>query len=124
MDLMQRAGFFARFARGLRLQHVEVSGQAGAAFRVIDSAEVEFSDCAARTPDLHHPIVLLDNVTHAFVHGCRAQAGSSIFLQVDGERSADIVLRGNHLPCPQPIALGADAQLDAVWTDDFWRRTL
>jgi hypothetical protein len=36
MELMQRAGFFVRHARGLRLHHVEVNGQSGAAFQVID----------------------------------------------------------------------------------------
>jgi hypothetical protein len=97
MELMQRAGFFVRNARGLRLHHVEISGQTGAAFRVRDSSDVELSGCATRTPDLNHPIVQFDNVDHAFVHGCRANSSALIFLQVDGERSADIVLRGNHL---------------------------
>jgi len=123
MELMQRAGLFVRHARGLRLHHVEISGQAGAAFRVIDSSEVELSGCATRTPDLYHPIVQLDNVAHAFVHGCRAHSDSPVFLQVNGERSADIVLRGNHLLCPQPIALDADVRSDAVRADDFLWRT-
>jgi polygalacturonase len=122
MDLMQRAGFFVRNARGLRLHQVEINGQAGAAFRVIDSSEVELNGCATRTPDLNHPIVQLDNVDHAFVHGCRADSAAPVFLQVDGERSADIVLRGNHLLCPQPIALGADVRPGTVWTDELLRR--
>jgi hypothetical protein len=123
MALMQRAGFFVRHARGLRLHHVEISGQAGAAFQVIDSSQVELSGCATRTPDRNHPIVQFDNVNHAFVHGCHANSGAPIFLQVHGERSADIALRGNHLVCPQPIALGAAVRSDAVWADDLARRT-
>ena len=122
MELMQRAGFFVRHARGLRLHHVEVSGQQGAAFRVIDSADVELSGCATSTPDPQYPIVQLDNVAQAFVHGCRANSDAPLFLQVDGERSADIVLRGNQLLCAQPSALGAEVRSDAVWADDFlWR---
>jgi polygalacturonase len=123
MDLMQRAGFFVRNARGLRLHQVEISGQTGAAFHVIDSSEVELSGCATRTPDLKHPIVQLDNVDHAFVHGCRANSGAPVFLQVDGERSADIVLRGNRLSCPQPVALGAAVQADTVQSDEILWRT-
>jgi polygalacturonase len=123
MELMQRAGFFVRNARGLRLHHVEVNGQAGAAFRVIDSSDVELSGCATRMPDPNSPIVHLGNVDHAFVHGCRANSDTPVFLQVDGERSRDIVLHGNHLPCAQPISLGADVRSDAVWTDDSLRRT-
>jgi polygalacturonase len=122
MELMQRAGFFARHAHGLRLHHVEVSGQVGAAFRVSDSSDVELSGCATHTPDLNHPIVQLDNVDQAFVHGCRANSNAPLFLQVDGARSRDIVLRGNHLLCPQPIVLGTDVRSDAVQTDDsVWR---
>jgi polygalacturonase len=123
MELMQRAGFFVRNARSLRLHHVEISGQTGAAFQVIDSSDVELSGCATRTPDLHHPIVQLDNVVRAFVHGCRANSDAPLFLQVDGARSADIVLRSNHLVCPQPIALGAAVRSDAVWSDDILWRT-
>jgi len=123
MELMQRAGFFVRNARGLRLHHVEVSGQSGAAFRVIDSSDVELSGCATRTPDPNYPIVQLDNVGHAFVHGCRASELARVFLQVDGERSADIVLCGNHLLCAEPIALGADVRADEVWADDLLWRT-
>jgi polygalacturonase len=123
MELMQRAGFFVRNARSLRLHHVEISGQTGAAFRVIDSSDVELSGCATRTPDPHHPIVQLDNAVRAFVHGCRANSDAPLFLQVDGARSADIVLRSNHLVCPQPIALGAAVRSDAVWSDDILWRT-
>ncbi len=118
MDLMQRAGFFVRHARGLRLHHVEVNGQSGSAFHLSDSSEVELSGCTTRTPDPNHPIVHLGNVDHAFVHGCRANSGTPAFLQVDGERSSDIVLRGNHLLCEQPIVIGADARSDAVWSDE------
>ncbi|HTP07945.1 MAG TPA: glycosyl hydrolase family 28 protein, partial [Anaerolineae bacterium] len=122
MELMQRAGFFVRHARHLRLHHVEVSGQLGAAFRVIDSSDVELSGCATRTPDLNHPIVQLDNIDHAFVHGCRANSDAPVFLQIDGERSTDIVLRSNHVLCTQPVALGAEVRSDAVWADDVLRR--
>jgi polygalacturonase len=123
MELLQRAGFCVRQARGLRLHHVEVNGQSGAAFQVIDSSDVELSGCATRTPDPGSPIVHLGNVAHAFVHGCRANSDAPVFLQVDGARSADIVLRGNHLLCERPIVIGADARSDAVWSDDSWWRT-
>ncbi len=122
MELMQRAGFFVRHARGLRLHHVEVNGQSGAAFQVIDSSDVELSGCATRTPDPNSPIIHLDNIEHAFVHGCQAHASASTFLQVDGARSTDIVLRGNHLLCERTIVMGAEARSDAVWSDDFERR--
>jgi polygalacturonase len=122
MELMQRAGFFVRNARGLHLHHVEVNGQQGAAFHLIDSADVELSGCTSHTPDSAAPIVQLDNVDHAFVHGCRAYAGTSTFLGVTGERSADIVLRGNQLArVRQPILVAAEVQREAVESDERQR---
>jgi hypothetical protein len=117
----RRDGFQVR--QRLWRDHVEVNGQLGAAFRVIDSSEVELSGCATRTPDLNYPIVQLDNVEQAFVHGCRTSWGAPVFLRVDGEQSADIVLRSNHLSCPQPVVLGAEVRSEAVWSDDPVRRT-
>jgi len=89
---------------------------------VIDSADVELSGCVTRTPDIGSPIVQLDNVDRAFVHGCRANSDAPVFLQVNGARSTDIVLRGNHLLCEQPIVIGSSARSDAVWSDDPVRR--
>ncbi len=120
MELMQRAGFFVRHARGLQLHHVEVNGQLGAAFQVIDSSDVELNGCTTRTPDSDAPIVHLDNVDHAFVHGCRAHPGTPVFLRVAGERSADIVLRGNHLAqAQQSIWVAAEVRRDAVESDEL-----
>ena len=123
MELMQRAGFFVRHARGLRLHHVEVNGQLGAAFQVIDSSDVELSGCTSRTPDNNAPIIHLDNVDHAFVHGCRTHIGTPVFLRVAGERSADIVLRGNQLArAQQPVSVAAEVQRGAVESDEPQRR--
>jgi polygalacturonase len=123
MDLMQRAGFFACNVRGLHLHHVEVDGQQGAAFHLIDSADVELSGCTSHTPDSAAPIVQLDNVDHAFVHGCRAHAGTPAFLHVAGERSADIVLRGNQLArAQQPVSVAAEVRREVVESDELQRR--
>jgi hypothetical protein len=45
---MQRAGFFARYVRGLRLNHVAIENQIGAPFLIEDATDVEVS--ASRAP--------------------------------------------------------------------------
>jgi hypothetical protein len=45
---MQRAGFFARHVRGLRLNNVAIENQIGAPFLIDDATDVEIS--ASRTP--------------------------------------------------------------------------
>jgi polygalacturonase len=115
LELMQRAGLFVRHARGLRLHNVEVSGQAGPALRLIESADVEISATTSRTPPSDAPVIELRDVAGAFVHGCQAAAGTGVFLQVAGEATSAIVLRGNHLArAAQPIALAAEVRAGAL----------
>jgi len=122
MELMQRAGFFVCNAHGLRLHHVEVTGQAGPALRVLNSTDVEISACTTRTPDAAEPTILLDNVADAFLHGCRAHPNTDVFLQVRGARSAGIVLSGNHLAQARlPIHAAVDVPPEAIRATDFVR---
>jgi hypothetical protein len=117
LEPMRRAGLFARNARGLRLHRVEVGGQIGPALSIEDSADVEISACAARTPPADGPAVRLRNVEGAFVHGCRAGAGG-VFLHLEGERTRDVVLRGNSLArAAQPLLAASDVPPGAFWHD-------
>jgi polygalacturonase len=118
LELMRRAGLFVCHARGLRLHNVEVSGQDGPALRLIESADVELSAVTTRTPPAGAPAVQLHNIAGAFVHGCRAAAESSIFLQIAGEKSSAIVLRGNDLAgARQPFQLAPEVPPDGVDAD-------
>jgi hypothetical protein len=101
--------------RGLRLHSVEVSGQLGPALSLADAADVEISAGITRTPSAGAPVVLLRNVDGAFVHGCRADAETEVFLEVEGARSQAIVLAGNDLSrAGQPLRARADVPPGAV----------
>lgn len=124
MELMQRTGFFVCNARGLRLHHVEVTGQLGPALQLMNSADVEISASTTRTPAADAPIIRLENVRGAFVHGCQANADTPVFMQVTGANTQGIVLRGNHLvQAKQPLAIGSEVQTDAIWIDELVRIT-
>lgn len=115
LEPMRRAGVVARNARGLRLHNVEVSGQLGPALSIEDAADIEISGGVTRTPDRGAPDILLRDVEDAFLHGCRAGAGTGVFLQVEGQRSRAIVLAGNDLArADQPVRIGEDVPADAV----------
>jgi hypothetical protein len=84
----------------------------------MNSADVEISASTTRTPAADAPIIRLDNVRGAFVHGCQANADTQVFLQVAGANTQSIVLRGNHLvQAKQPLAISSEVQPDAVWID-------
>lgn len=118
IDEMRRAGIFARNIRGLRLHNVAVAGQLGPAISVSDGAEVELSASGTPTPEAEAPAVQLRDVRDVFVHGCRAAAGTGVFLHVEGAGSAGIVLAGNDLSRARlPVQRSAETQPGAVGAD-------
>jgi hypothetical protein len=119
LEPMRRAGLFVCNARGLRLHNVEVREQLGPALSIADSAGVEISAGTTRTPAADAPVILLRDVDGAFVHGCRASADTGVFLQVEGQRTSDIVLRGNSLArARQPFQAAEAVPPGAVWHDE------
>jgi hypothetical protein len=115
IDEMRRAGIFVRNARGLRLHNVAVSGQLGPGLTLADAAQVEICAAAIQAPAAGAPAMQLRDVRDVFVHGCRADAGTAVFLQVEGRASAGVALAGNDLSrASQPVHIAAEAQPDAV----------
>jgi hypothetical protein len=115
MAPMRRAGFFARNARGLRFHNVEVTDQLGPAFVLTDVEDADFSACTTRTPPVDSPVIRMEDVDGAFVHGCRASAGTDVFLRLEGEKTAGVVLQGNDLArAGQPVSLAEDVPAGAV----------
>jgi hypothetical protein len=115
---MQQAGFFVRNAHRLRLERVEVAGQAGPAFHILDSREVEIRACATPTPSTEAPVIHLENVSDAFLQGCRAGAGTGTFLRVEGPGTGRIFLGGNALSAAAlPVDVRPDVPPEAVQAD-------
>jgi len=118
LELMQRAGFFLRNVRGLTLQNVEISGQAGPAFRLADIEGGTISACSSSTPDPDAPVMNLDNVAHALIHACRAAPGTGVFLRLTGARTGRIKLTGNDLSqARQPLDQTDDVPSGSVEGD-------
>ena len=119
MAPMQRAGFHAWNARGLRFDHVEVEGHLGPAFALTRVTGVEISRCGTRraqhvAPDPGAPVLRLEDVQGAFVHGCVAPAGAT-FCLVEGEASRDISFAANDLSrTRQAVRRGATVHAQAV----------
>lgn len=113
---LRRAGFHAHNVRGLRLHNVEIRDQLGPAVVVSDAADVEISGGVTRTPDANAPVITLDNVAGATIHGCKAAAGTGVFLHLSGANTDDIVLSGNDLYRveQQPVSLAKGVNMGAV----------
>jgi polygalacturonase len=115
LEVMQRAGFFVRHARGLRLHNVEITGQLGPALTLIDAEDVGLSASTTHTPDAGAPVIRIKNVQGAFVRDCQASAGTDVFLHVEGANTREIVLDGNHLArARQALSIAPDVPPDAL----------
>jgi polygalacturonase len=124
MEPMQRAGFYAWNASSLRFHHVEVEGQLGPAFALTHVTGVEINGCGTRTldpgtrgsgaPGSGAPVLRLENVQEAFVHGCVARTGD-VFCLVEGEANRNISFAANDLSrTRQAVRLGTTASSQAI----------
>jgi hypothetical protein len=108
MTPKQRAGFHAWNARWLRFHNVTVSGQQGPAFVLTEVADVEIGACSNHTPDSNAPVMRLEGVQGAFVHGCRAPDGTGVFVHLEGRATHDIAFAASDLSrTREPVRLGA-----------------
>jgi polygalacturonase len=118
-ELMERAGLFICNAHRLRIHNLQVTRQLGPALRLEAASQVEISDSTVLAPSADTPVLKMVNVDGAFVHGCQAAQGTEVFLSLEGEKTKDIVLRGNHLArAHRPLRLEDEVPREAVSTDD------
>jgi hypothetical protein len=110
LEPMQRAGFFACNARRLRFHNVEVTDHLGPALTLTDVEDVEISNCTTHTPN-GASVIHMKNVDHAFIHGCRAIAGTGKFIHMEGLDTQGIVLSGNNLSQAEaPVSLAREVR--------------
>ena len=92
-------GLYCRHVKGLRLSQVEFSAAAGEARPALVCDDVQDLDVdALRTSAAGtRAVIRLTQTRRAFVRGCSAPAGTKAFLDLRGNRTAEIVLMNNDL---------------------------
>ena len=109
------AGFVCDSVAGLDLHNVQLNVDKGPAFDLRNSKNLELSGIKTTKPHGQDPVVRLENIKAAFIHGCSAFPGTGSFLEIAGERTTGIVLIGNHLSAAQnSFVLKNGAQKEAV----------
>ena len=111
-------GFYVRHVKRLRLRGIELiaaKGDARPAIVCDDVEDIVISDLEATAPSGQRATVLLKDVRRAWVHGCRAAAGSACFLQADGEKTSGIGGEGKELSgAATPVRRGKEVAATAV----------
>ncbi len=111
-------GFYCRHVRGLRLSRVQLAvakPDARPSLTCDDVADLEVCAWRPASATKANPVVVFSEVQDAFLHSCRAPAGTATYLRVDGKGSGKIKLMANDLvEAEQTVALGPDVSLAAV----------
>ncbi len=90
-------GLFCDSAVGLELQNVQINTSKGPAFDIRNCKNLELNGIKTTNPRADDPVVRMENVQDAFIHGCRAYPGTGSFLELRGKTTRGIVLIGNQL---------------------------
>jgi len=92
-----KIGLFCDSAVGLELQNVQINTSKGPAFDIRNCKNLELNGIKTTNPRADDPVVRMENVQDAFIHGCRAYPGTGSFLELRGKTTKGIVLIGNQL---------------------------
>jgi polygalacturonase len=108
-----KTGLKASYADALELHNVQVNAEAGPAFLIRDSKDLELDGVSSRKPPSAAPVVRLDRCPGAIVRGSRAFPGTGTFLSVGLGESKAVTLVGN--------VLGGAGKAVEESAHDFWR---
>jgi polygalacturonase len=90
-------GLKASHTLALELHNVQVNADAGPAFLIRNSEELDLNDVSTRKPSTASPVIRLDECPGAIVRNCRAFEGTGTFLSAAPGSSKNILLLGNIL---------------------------
>ena len=100
---------------GLELQNVQVNTNKGPAFDIRNCKNLELNGIKTTNPRADDPVLRMENVQDAFIHGCKAFPGTGSFLELKGKTTKDILLVGNQLSAANnSFVLKNGAQKEAV----------
>ena len=110
---------------GLELHNVQINAEAGPAFLVRDSKDMELDRVTTRKPLADTPVIRLDHCTGTIVRSSRAFAGTGTFLQVAPGELKGVALEGNVLTnarkaaeeSSKEYAMTAETATEAAWNE-------
>ncbi|HWP39441.1 MAG TPA: glycoside hydrolase family 28 protein [Tepidisphaeraceae bacterium] len=115
IEKLCRAGMWFRFVRKLTLRNIDISDQLGSAIRINQCADVTISQATSGTPQADAPMIALQDVNDAYIQGCKAPRGQSVFLGISGRATRDIVVGMNHTrQAEQALSVAGDVPPGAV----------
>jgi polygalacturonase len=108
-------GISCTSARNLAFHNVEVQTKEGSALDCIDVEDLEVDGFKSRAPHDDAPVIRLEQVQQVLVRGCRALPGTSVFLELAGNRTDGVRMLGNALgSAAEAVRFSGDVDRDVV----------
>jgi polygalacturonase len=105
-----RRGLTGSYTDDLELHNVQLDVDAGPAFQMTHSANLELDHVGARRPLRDTPVIRLEQTPGAVVRNSRAFPGTAIFLSMPEGEQNEVTLQGNLLTdATKPMTTGASA---------------
>jgi polygalacturonase len=92
-----KAGIRCENAKDVVLENISLQPRSGPAVEIRNVTNLEVFRLAVEKPNDGVPVILLNGVAQALVHGCKVAAGSGAFVQLSGDTNQDIAVEGNRL---------------------------
>jgi polygalacturonase len=92
-----KAGIRCENAKDVVLENISLQPRSGPAVEVRNVKSLEVYRLAVEKPNDGVPVVALNGVTQALVHGCKVAAGPGVFVRFSGDTNQDIAIEGNRL---------------------------
>jgi outer membrane protein OmpA-like peptidoglycan-associated protein len=90
-----RVGLRARYTNDLQISHVQLSPEAGPAFSIRDSANLELDHVSMPKPLAETPVIRLEKTPGAIVRDSKAYPGTGAFISTPPDEVGNVSLQGN-----------------------------
>ena len=92
-----RRGLVSSYTDDLELHNVQLNVEAGPAFQITNSTNLELDDVSTRKPAAGAPVIRLEGTPGAVVRNSRVYPGTDVFLSTPAGELKDVGLVGNLL---------------------------
>jgi hypothetical protein len=114
-------GIYCRHVKGLRMRSIDLDASATEARPAMVCDDVQTLDIdglRAAAVESGKAVVKLAQTRGALLRGCCAPAGTKVFLEVRGERTAHVILTGSDVgAAAKPVLVGPEVPHGAVFMD-------
>jgi polygalacturonase len=89
-------GATIKMANGIEFNNVKINTKQGAAISAENVQDLTINNVKTMTPLSGSPVISLNNTGNVFLYNCSPVKGTEVFLQLKGNETKDIVIKGNN----------------------------